>query len=71
MKSQDQILLEEAYKKINESKRIMWILVKDKEGKTVESYAPNHIGTKTQDLLDKAEKQAKEIGGKVKVTYYK
>jgi hypothetical protein len=56
---------------LKEQKRIQSIAVKDKNGKTVKFYAPNHIGNKEQTLKDKAQKEADEIGGTVQITYFK
>jgi hypothetical protein len=56
---------------LNEQKRIKTIAVKDSNGKTINFYAPNHIGNTEQTLKDKAQKEADEIGGKVVITYYK
>lgn len=53
-----------------EKKRIRTINVVDESGKTVKTYAPNHIGSTEQKLLDKAEKMAEEVKGKVHITYY-
>ena len=42
------------------------ILVYDKDGKVVQSYAPNNIGATRNELLTQAEKLAQKIGGTVK-----
>jgi hypothetical protein len=56
---------------LNEQKRIKIIMVKDINGKTVNIYAPNHIGSTEQRLKSQAEKEAKELNGKVVISYYK
>jgi hypothetical protein len=48
---------------------IKTIVVKDRDGKTVNFYAPNHIGSKEQELKDKAQKEADKIGGTVHINY--
>ena len=55
---------------LNEQKRIKTITVKDSNGKTVNVYAPNHIGSTEQKLRGRAEKEAKELNGKVDISYY-
>jgi hypothetical protein len=54
---------------LKEQKRIKTIVVKDRDGKTVNFYAPNHIGSKEQELKDKAQKEADKIGGTVHINY--
>jgi hypothetical protein len=54
---------------MNEQKRIKTIAVMDKEGKTVNVYAPNHIGSQESKLKAKAQKEAKEIGGTIRLGY--
>jgi hypothetical protein len=53
---------------MNSSPRIKLISVCDKEGKTVEFFAPNHIGRTVTELLAKAHRMAAEIGGFVKTS---
>jgi hypothetical protein len=54
---------------MSEQKRIKTIAVLDKEGKTVNVYAPNHIGSKESELKTKAQKEADKIGGTVRIKY--
>lgn len=56
--------------KISTSKRIQSIAVRDSDGKLINFYAPNNIGSSVKELFNKANKEAKEINGEVTIRYY-
>jgi len=49
-------------------KRIKQIAVKSEQGKLLAWFAPNFIGSTEKQLLEKAEKIAREQGGKVEIS---
>ena len=51
--------------------KIQLIIVRDSQGELVTCFAPNHIGSTTQQLLDKANEMAKNLGGVVQTKYAK
>lgn len=52
------------------AKRIESIAVRDSNGKLIDFYAPNNVGSTVKELFDKANKKAKEINGEVTIRYY-
>jgi hypothetical protein len=55
---------------ISTTKRIQSIAVRDSNGKLINFYAPNNIGSSVKELFNKANKEAKEINGEVTIRYY-
>lgn len=51
--------------------KIQLIIVRDSQGELVTCFAPNHIGSTAQQLLDKAHEMAKNLGGVVQTKYAK
>jgi hypothetical protein len=52
------------------SKRIRSIIVRDSNGEIINFYAPNNIGSTIKELINKANKSAKEVNGEVTIRYY-
>jgi hypothetical protein len=63
-------LEDDSDKNFSTAKRIQSIAVRDSNGKLINFYAPNNIGSSVEDLFNKANKEAKEINGEVTIRYY-
>jgi hypothetical protein len=51
--------------------KIQLIIVRDSQGELIACFAPNHIGSTAQKLLDEANEMAKNLGGVVQTKYVK